>query len=311
MRIGRREEQTALAPRMGTSGLVAVASSLSVCMVALASFWDVYQAPLLGLLCLCAIEAVLIVGLLAQGSNLRRAEHALRESQRELRVLTGKLLQAQETERRRIARELHDDLSQNLALLSVELEVAGQNPPESASQHTDRMRELSSRVKQLSRSVHSLSHQLHPSKLEQLGLVAAMRGLCGELSQNHGLPIDFNHCKAPDTIAEDAALCLYRIVQEALGNVLKHSGARHARVELTATEETICLRIVDDGVGFDPPSVEGKGGLGLVSMRERLRLVKGDLTIDSRPSGGTRVNVAVPRRSKLTPLAVHTLVQTS
>jgi signal transduction histidine kinase len=250
-------------------------------------FWDLYRWHIIGVLSLCLIQALLIAGLLVQRANLRA-------SQRELRVLTGRLLQAQETERRRIARELHDDLNQNLALLSVELDVLGQRPPESAAKLGDRMRELSARVKQLSSAVHGLSHQLHPSKLEQLGLLAATRGLCRELAEGHRLSIDFTHSEVPDAIPEDAALCLYRIVQEALGNVIKHSGARHAAVGLTGGADALGLRIVDDGAGFDPGSVRGNGGLGLVGMRERLRLVGGTMSIDSRPAGGTRIEVRVP-----------------
>lgn len=224
----------------------------------------------------------------------RQAEEGLRDSQRELRALTGRLLQAQETERRRIARDLHDDLNQSLSLLSVELDLLGQKPPQSAAQLGGRLEELLARVKQLSSSVHDLSHQLHPSKLEQLGFVAAVRGLCQELTQSHSLPTAFTHREVPEAIPEDMALCLYRIAQEALGNVLKHSAARHARVELSGSANAIGLQIVDDGVGFDPTLADGKGGLGLVSMRERLRPVSGEIVIDSRPSGGTRIEVRIP-----------------
>ena len=142
--------------------------------------------------------------------------------------------------------------------------------------------------------MHGLSHQLHPSKLEQLGLLAAVRGLCNELTRATACRSTFTHHDVPDTLPNDTALCLYRIVQEALGNVLKHSGARHARVELTRSEDAVSLRIADDGVGFDPKSVDANGGLGLVSMRERLRLVGGQITIDSQPSAGTRIDVGVP-----------------
>jgi len=224
----------------------------------------------------------------------RQVEETLRESQRELQVLTGRLLHSQETERRRIARELHDDLNQSLALLSVDLDLLGQKPLEAGHQLGGRIQELSARVKQLSSSVHGLSHQLHPSKLEQLGLLAAVRGLCQELTQSHRLPIAFTHHDVPDTLPEDTALCLYRIVQEALGNVLKHSGAQHAWVELTRRAGAVSLRVADDGVGFDPKLVGRNGGLGLVSMRERLRLVRGQITIDSQPSAGTRIAVSVP-----------------
>jgi signal transduction histidine kinase len=257
-------------------------------------FWNLYKWPVIGVISLCVIEALLISGLLVQRMNRRRAEDGLRESQRELRELTGKLLVAQETERRRIARDLHDDLNQDLALLAVELDLLGQKPVESAAQFAGQVQEMSARVKHLSSSVHDLSHQLHPSKLGQLGLVASVRSLCRELAQGHGLPIEFTQQEVPAAIPEDTALCLYRIVQEALRNTVKHSGARHAGVELSGSAGAIRLRIVDDGAGFDPGLVEGKGGLGLVSMRERLHLVGGALSIDSRPSGGTRIDVRVP-----------------
>jgi PAS domain S-box-containing protein len=231
-------------------------------------------------------------------TDQKDVEEALRENQRELRVLTGKLLHSQETERRRIARELHDDLNQSLALLSVEMEVLSHKPPNSATELVKRMQELSERVKQLSSSVHDLSHQLHPSKLEQLGLVAAVRGLCKELSRSHGVPIEFTGDQFPDAIPEEIGLCLYRIVQEALGNVVKHSGAEHAGVELHASADTIYLQINDDGGGFDPNEIDGRGGLGLVSMRERLHLVRGHVAIDSRPEDGTRIEVRVPLRGR-------------
>ena len=177
---------------------------------------------------LSVVEALLIVALLLERMSRRRAEGVLRSSQSELRALTGRLLQAQETERRRIAGELHDDLNQSLALLAVELDLLAQSPPGTGAPLDGRVRELSGRVKQLSSAVHDLSHQLHPTKLEQLGLVAALRGLCGELGPAHGLGIDFAAEGVPTSIPGDTALCLYRIAQEALRNVIKHSGARHA-----------------------------------------------------------------------------------
>ena len=153
---------------------------------------------------------------------------------------------------------------------------------------------MSARVKELSSSVHDLSHQLHPSKLEQLGLVAAVRGLCKELKQHHDLEVKFAHHDVPEAVPEATALCLYRIVQEALRNVVKHGGTDHAIVELSGAADGIRLRVSDEGAGFDPVSPHRDGGLGLVSMRERLHLVGGEIAIDSRPSGGTRIDVRVP-----------------
>lgn len=231
----------------------------------------------------------------------KRAEGVSRESQRELRTLSARLLQAQETERRRIARELHDDLNQSLALIAVELDLLARDPDGPGAARNGRVHELSDRVKELSSAVHELSHRLHPAKLEQLGLVTSLRGLCNELSHVHGLGLELAAEQVPSSIPVDTALCLYRIAQEALRNVVKHSGARHARVELRGGPDAISLRVSDDGSGFEPDSAAGKEGLGLVSMRERLRLVGGEITVDSRPAGGARIDVRAP----LVPSAVR------
>jgi signal transduction histidine kinase len=232
--------------------------------------------------------------LLVERTNRKRAKKVLQSSQSELRALTSRLLQAQEAERRRIARELHDDLNQMLALFAIELDLLAQSQSGPGSTSDDRVRALSGRVKQLSSAVHDLSHRLHPAKLEQLGLVAALRGLCGELAQAHGLGIEFSADGVPSSISGETALCLYRIAQEALRNVIKHSGAPHARVELHGSPDAVSLTISDDGAGFDPGRSDGNAGLGLVSMRERLRLVGGEIAIDSRPAGGVRIDVHIP-----------------
>ncbi len=258
------------------------------------SFWELYRWQILGTVAVCVIEALLIIALLVQRASRTRAEGELRKSQSELRELTARLLRAQETERRRIARELHDDLSQSLAILAVELDMLVQKPPESAAVVQERLQKLSAQVKQLSTSVHDLSHLLHPAKLEQLGLVAALRSLCQELTNSHGLPIGFEHHEVAVTsgFRDDAVLFLFRITQEFLQNVIKHSAAHHAVVELTGDAASIRLRVVDDGNGFDPAALDATAGLGLISMRERLRLVQGEFAIDSiRPAAGTRIEV--------------------
>jgi PAS domain S-box-containing protein len=226
----------------------------------------------------------------------RQAEEGLRTSQRQLRQLSGRLIGAQETERRRIARELHDDFNQSLALLSVEMDILRRKLPESAEELGPRVEELCARVRQLSSSIHELSHELHPLKLEQLGLVAAIRGLCKEMSESHDLAIEFIADGVPDGVSADTALCLYRVVQESLRNVIKHSRAKDACVTLSGTVNEICLRIVDNGAGFDARSVVGRGGLGLISMRERLRLVGGKIAIDAHAARGTQIDVRVPLR---------------
>jgi PAS domain S-box-containing protein len=231
----------------------------------------------------------------------RQAEASLLASQQELRLLTGRLLEAQEAERRRIARELHDDLNQRLALLSVELDLLGQRAPASAREVATGLRAVSARVKELSSAVHDLSHQLHPSKLEHLGLVGAVRALCQEMSRHHGLEVGFTHRDIPAAIPEAVTLCLYRIAQEALRNVVKHSGTDYATVELTGRPGAVRLRIHDAGVGFDPAAAGGDDGLGLVSMRERLYLVGGRLVVEARPGAGTRIDACVPLGERAEP----------
>jgi signal transduction histidine kinase len=137
---------------------------------------------------------------------------------------------------------------------------------------------------------------LHPVKLEHVGLVAAVRGLCEEVTRGHGLLVTFTHAGVPDALPATAALCLYRIAQEALRNVVRHSGSDHATVELTGATAAVRLVVRDGGAGFDPSSALRTGGLGLVGMRERVHLAGGVLTIDARPAGGTRVDALVPAR---------------
>ena len=227
-------------------------------------------------------------------SEQKLAEVAVRDSQRELQALTERLITAQENERAHIARELHDDLNQSLSLLAVQLDLLGQRPAESAAQLGQRLREMSVRIKELSSSVHGLSHRLHPTKLKQLGLAMCLEGLCKELSNSHGLPIEFSQVEIPGSIPAETALCLYRIAQEALQNVIKHSGADSAELKLIGSPDAISLQVCDDGAGFDPALTSGKEGLGLVSMRERLRPLGGDLAIVHRPAGGMQLDVRVP-----------------
>jgi PAS domain S-box-containing protein len=208
--------------------------------------------------------------------------------------LSGRLIQAQEEGQMRVARDLHDDFSQSLALLSIELDMFGQIQPAEPGQITERMREFSAQVKRLSLEVHRLSHELHPATLEQLGLVAALSGFCEEFALAHKLAIEFTDGLVPRAVPEDTALCLYRIAQEALYNVVKHSRATAARVELVMDGGELRLTIDDDGVGFDPKARHANASLGLVSMSERARFVHGLLSVESHAGKGTRVEVRVP-----------------
>jgi PAS domain S-box-containing protein len=219
---------------------------------------------------------------------------ARKQTEQALRHLSARLICAQEDERGRIARELHDDLNQRLALLSIGLEQLRQKPPASSARAREQLEELLSRAREISSDVQRISHRLHPSKLEHLGLVAALRGLCTELSEPRRVEIGFRHNQVPRPLPGDVALCLYRVAQEALHNVVKHSRARSAQVELIAGPRSLRLTVTDSGVGFVPDSASGNDGLGLVSMRERLRLLGGELAIHSRPGNGTRVEARLP-----------------
>jgi PAS domain S-box-containing protein len=228
---------------------------------------------------------------LVRGTSLDITERKLAEA--EAQNLSGKLIHAQEDERMRLARELHDDLSQSLALLAVELDLLGQKPPAS-NVVSERMQELSAQVRNLSSGVHRLSHELHPAKLEQLGLVPAVRGFAKELGMAHQIAIECEfHC-VPCALPDDVALCLYRIVQEGLQNVVKHSGATGARVVLRTDEKELCLEISDQGAGFDSVAKTGNSSLGLIGMRERVRLVHGHISVQSRKGAGTKIDVRVP-----------------
>lgn len=224
----------------------------------------------------------------------KRSEEALRE-------LSGHLLQAHESERARIARDLHDDFNQRLALLAVDLEMlADEERPDGLRSE---LHALSARVKDLSSDVQQLSRQLHPAKISQLGLVSAVKSFCREISGQRGIQVGFSHGDVPRNLPDDVSLCLYRVVQEALRNVVKHSGAGEARVSLADEAGGIRLVVSDDGAGFDPGAASGQGGLGFVSMQERLRLVGGQIEIRSQPGRGTRVVAWTPLAAEEVPEA--------
>lgn len=213
-----------------------------------------------------------------------------KSTERSLIEMTGRLIRAQEEERCRIARELHDDFNQRLALLSIGLERLGQRlAPEGAA--ASELTDLYGLTQGIASDVHRLSHQLHSSKLEHLGLVPAIKGLCREFSEQHGAQLNFVHRNIPPAITKDSALCLFRVVQEAVSNTMKHSGVRKGRVELFGDRGTLHLSISDAGAGFDPQSVSAKGHLGLVSMQERVRAAGGTIVVESRPARGTRISV--------------------
>ena len=215
-----------------------------------------------------------------------------KEAEQSRQELAGRLLRAQEDERARIARELHDDIAQRLALLTLRLRQLEQEASRSAD--GERIADLRRQAKQLSMDVSHLSHLLHSSYLENLGLAAAVENQCREAGKLHHLDIGCKVRNLPRVLDHDVALSLFRVLQEALRNIIRHSHAGKVQVELFAEAAVIRLRVSDDGVGFDPAAPGSSEGLGLVSMRERLRLVGGSLDITSRPSRGTRVEARAP-----------------
>ena len=216
-----------------------------------------------------------------------------RQTEETLRDLGGRLITAQEEERSRVARELHDDLNQRMALLSVELEQLSQRMPASQRNLRLSVNNLWARAQEISTEIHRVAYQLHPSKLDHLGLVAAVKSHCLELAAHHEIKIAFKEKGCSGLIPKDVTLCLFRIVQESFRNVIKHSGASEASVVLVGTPDAIHLSVSDTGRGFDVDSLESKSGLGLISMRERLRLVGGAISIHST-SRGTTIEVSVP-----------------
>ena len=215
------------------------------------------------------------------------------EAVRMLRDLNRRLILAQEEERRRIARELHDHLNQQLALLAMDLQQLAMNPPESPEALVAALDADWRRTADITSDVHAISHRLHPSKLEALGLVATIRAHCRDLSRT-GLAVDVSVPAVPIETSPDVGLCLYRVLEEALTNVRRHSGAAEVQVTLDDRDGELLLRIADRGRGF-PAAAHPNGGLGLVSMRERLQALGGSLTITSPLGQGTIVEARLPR----------------
>ena len=211
-----------------------------------------------------------------------------------LEKVSGQLIEAQEKERRRIARDLHDDICQRLALLSMELDQANRSVNESPDTAKTRLREIRQHCSEIAGDVQSLSHELHSSRLDYLGIVAAIRGFCYEFSKQHEISVQFTDRDVPADLPREVSLCLFRVTQEALHNAVKYSGVSQYRVELTATADEIQLAVSDAGNGFDVEATKGSRGLGLVSMQERVHLVHGSLHVESQPGKGTRILAVAP-----------------
>jgi signal transduction histidine kinase len=236
-----------------------------------------------------------------RGANMditkgRLAEEALRASEAQLKALTARLFAAQDEERKRVARELHDDFNQRMAMLANDVTVLEKELPEhSARRLRNRILFLRAKVNELSDDLRCAARRLHPSALEHFGLVVALESLCSQFSQTHPIQLEFAHRRIGPGLRGEVALCLYRVAQESLNNIARHSQATEARVSLETIKRRIRLSISDNGCGFECGL--DANGFGLISMRERMRAVDGTLSIDPGPGRGTRIDAEVPVRS--------------
>jgi PAS domain S-box-containing protein len=211
-----------------------------------------------------------------------------------LASLNRSLIEAQEQERLRIARELHDDINQQIMLLSIGLQSAAQLLPNSALEAASTLQTLAERTVHIGKEIQSISHRLHSSHLDYLGIVGAAQGFCLELSGQQKVAISFAHSGVPRRLPHAISLCLFRVLQEALYNAVKYSGASHFEVELLGSANQLQLTVSDSGVGFDVEAANNCRGLGLVSMRERITLARGTISIWSNAREGTKITACVP-----------------
>lgn len=249
------------------------------------SLFEAHRTTIVAGVAIVVLQGLLIFGLLVQRARRHRAE-------REAVDLSGRLITAHEDERRRIARELHDDLTQRLARLAIDAaQMEKGRAPAAGDSGAHGVRD---ELVRLSEDVHALSYRLHPSMLDDLGLKDALQAECERIMRRESVKVELSLADVPHNLPPSIALCLFRIAQEALRNVTRHSGARKVAVQLSLEDGQVHLAVVDDGQGFDPEQARQRASLGLASMRERVRLVGGRLEIDSAPGRGTRVEAWVP-----------------
>lgn len=250
------------------------------------SGWDLYKWYVLAAMVLVVVQFVLIFSLVSQDRRVKRSQTMLRE-------LSRHLITVQEEERKRIARELHDDFGQRVALIKIELEMLAQK--EECAWKADlkeTLPRLISHVNELATDIQDLSHTLHSSKLQYVGLSGAVKDLCHQVSKQHLVEVELICKDLGEPVSDDIALCFYRVAQEALHNSAKHSGARRVVVKLSRDQSLLHMTITDDGKGFD--QTRPSFGLGLASMRERLQMVGGQVVIRSKPGRGTTLAVQAP-----------------
>jgi PAS domain S-box-containing protein len=227
---------------------------------------------------------------------LRRSEDALRESYQRIQDLAGRLIVSQEEERKHIARELHDDLNQRVVSLAITIGKLSRQLTNANEPIRNQIAKLEQRTTGLYEHIRQISHELHSPALEHGGLAPALEVFCSEFAELEGVRVTLDMFDVSDSLSPEISLCLYRVVQESLRNIARHSGAKDARVKLIGSGESVELIIADEGVGFDLQQARARGGLGLASMEERIKLLSGSFQIKSRPGSGTKLKVHIPLR---------------
>jgi signal transduction histidine kinase len=252
--------------------------------------WDRYRRYIISGVALLFAQTALIAGLLFHRARRRRTEADLRDSYERIRNLGGRLLSAQDAERAHLARELHDDIAQQMSILRIDLETLRHRGGESI-QDNELLAETSARAAAAAESLRELSHRLHPANLRLVGLTTALRNLQRELSMS-GVSIIFSSESVPASLSQDVMMCVYRVAQESLNNAIKHGHAKEVSVRLRGAPDGLTMTVDDNGMGFDVRTVPR--GLGLISMSERVEQLGGTLQIRSEPGGGTRLEVRIP-----------------
>jgi signal transduction histidine kinase len=263
--------------------------------------WRPYLWPIAATFLLMATQGAIIGGLLMQHRQRRRVEMALRKSEEkarasydEVRELAGRLISAREEERTRIARDLHDDIGQRVATVSIALSRIQRQIPDGSNPARHALSDLERQTMQLSADLRHLSHELHVGAIEHLGLLEALRERCDDFTQESGVPVRLHVSEAWQDAPDALALCLYRVAQEALRNVATHARARNVTVSLDQLDGHLMMQVTDDGCGFDPTAPSRRSGLGLVSLSERVRMLGGELAVTAAPDAGTCIAVKLP-----------------
>lgn len=268
-------------------------SSTVTAVVAVLCLVYFFAPPIFSVRVAETVDLVAIIAFLTTSLVISRlVSEVRRRSEEALSSVNRKLVDAEERERNRIARELHDDIVQRLALLSSDLDEVQQELPDSELRY--RIGALHEEMAKISTDVQEISHELHSSKLEFLGLTEAIRGFCRKVSQQQEVEIKFTGKDLTTALSPEISLCLYRVLQEALHNAMKHSGARQFDIDLFEAPDSIHLTVHDAGVGFDPKAAMHGRGLGLTSMQERMKLVNGKLSVTSKLGTGTTIHAWVP-----------------